>query len=136
MEINFKLISSDFYQKIQPQIGRLGEHIVNVINSGSKLAVSHPFASLITANIILCETGIRISRLIGELGNAFFPYHVASQRQKDIIFWSFITGGPLYMITANYLFITTFKVPLTPLVAVFVAVGTSFPYIYGRATYN
>ena len=136
MEINFNHISNAFYQNIYPPMGRLGQHIVQVLNATSKLAVSHPIAGSITANIILCETGIKIARLVGEIFNAYIPYEVASPTDKAIRCASIMTGLFVYLFTANYFFITTLNIPLTPIIATSLAVVTNSLYMWARTTYN
>lgn len=134
MEINFNLISTAFYQQVQPQMGRLGRHIVEVLNAASKLVASHPFAGLITANIILSEASIRIARIIGEFLNMYAPYEVANKRQKDIIFLSFMTGLVVGAIAGNYVFITTLNLPL--FVGSGIALGTISLFIWTRCAYT
>ncbi|MBA2367432.1 MAG: hypothetical protein H0V82_00225 [Candidatus Protochlamydia sp.] len=132
MQINFDVITTAFNEKVQPQLGRLGRHIVKVLDAGTKLAASHPFASLVAANVILCETSIGIARLIGEGFNRYVPNINASPVDRHLRTISILTTMLLYIATANYIFITTFNIPLSPLIASTLAIGTNCIYLWVR----
>ncbi|MCE2983031.1 MAG: hypothetical protein LW832_05640 [Parachlamydia sp.] len=127
---------------IKPQLndiissmGILAGKGVTVLKSGGCYARLHPATSLVIVNIAFCEFSLWVCRLAAELlDDVLGSYDRSNREDSKLRFCFFITIATSVTLSVNTLFLSVFKLPISPVQSCGIILGTSCAYYTFKAT--